>query len=57
MASRRIEAGGLYPPGEFSPWPFDVDEAIARIRTGWQEVDRPLQPGDVAWFQVLEPTD
>lgn len=57
VASGRVQAGDLYPPGEFSPWPFDAEEAMERIRTEWEELDRPLQPGDIAWFQVPEPKD
>jgi hypothetical protein len=55
MESGRVEAGDLHPPGEFSPWPFDVNEAMERIKTEWEELDRPLQPGDIAWFEVVEP--
>ena len=55
IASGRLQAGDLYPPGEFSPWPLDADEAMERIQTEWQKLDRPLQPGDIAWFEVPEP--
>ena len=57
LATSRLEVGDLYPPGEFSPWPFDVDEALERIRTEWEKLGRPLQPGDIAWFQTPGPPD
>jgi hypothetical protein len=53
LASGRIRAGELYPPGEFSPWPFDTEEAIATVREAWDKIDRPLQPGDIAYFEVV----
>jgi hypothetical protein len=57
LATSRLQAGDLYPPGEFSPWPFDMDEVLERIRTEWDKLDRPLQPGDIAWFQTPEAND
>jgi hypothetical protein len=53
LKNGRLEAGDLYPPGEFSAWPSDAEESIQRIRDEWNGLDHPLQPGDIAWFQVV----
>lgn len=53
MLSGKLEAGELYPPGEFEAWPMGTTEALRRVREGWTRLDKPLNVGDVAWFHVL----
>ena len=52
----KLEAGELYPPGEFAAWPYEPDEAIERIRREWAQLDRPFNVGDIAWFAEPEAT-
>ena len=47
-----LAAGELFPPGEFDPWPVEASEAMARIRARWDNLERPIQVGDVAWFRL-----
>jgi hypothetical protein len=53
LTNGELVAGELFPPGEFDPWPVDPSEAVARIRSGWDGLERPIQVGDVAWFRVI----
>src|SRR6266540_4042858 len=46
LESGRVRAGDLYPPGDFSPWPFETSEALERIRHELDELHRDLQPGN-----------
>jgi len=54
LRSGRLEAGDLIPPGEFARWQVPYADAIDRVRKEWEALDRPLQPGDIAWLQVPE---
>jgi hypothetical protein len=54
LYAKRLRVGDLRPPGEFEPWPLDANAALSRIRDALAAVDRPLQVGDIAWFEVLE---
>jgi hypothetical protein len=29
-----------------------TEETMERIHSAWDELDRPVQPADIAWFQV-----
>lgn len=54
LSSGQLRAGYLEPPGEFVPWSLTPDQAYDRIETELQRLERPLQVGDIAWFEVPE---
>ncbi|PSQ82733.1 MAG: hypothetical protein BRD40_02535 [Bacteroidetes bacterium QS_1_65_9] len=51
----RIRAG--HPDGErrrFVAWPFDAQEAVARIRTEWEALGRDPKLGEIVWFTATD---
>ena len=52
LSSGALRAGDLEPPGEFVPWSEDPAKSFDRIQARVRGLDRDLQVGDVAWFEV-----
>lgn len=54
LMTQQLRAGELEPPGEFVPWSVKPKEAYDRIESAFGALDRPVQVGDIAWFEVPE---
>jgi hypothetical protein len=55
LRNGRIRAG--HPDGErrrFVAWPFDAQEAVARIRTEWEALGREPKLGEIVWFTATD---
>jgi len=52
LESGYVVVGDLFvEPRGFRPWGLSVAETIDRIRRRWEDLDRPLDLGDVCWLQ------
>jgi|GEM_PF-4969818 len=49
LEKNQLRTVTLQEGGTFEVWPGTVDEILARIESGWEEVGSP-DIGDVAWF-------
>lgn len=54
LSSGLVQAGLPTLDGGFEPWPFDPEEALARIESEWQELGRDPDIGEIVWFAVTE---
>jgi hypothetical protein len=53
LAAGSLRAGDLVSPGEFEAWQADTATAIRAIRKRLADLHRPLNVGDVGWFELV----